>query len=61
MARHWNPDDELARARDTHSARAPAEPRWPEGATAGLVLVGAACLGIAVLLYHLAGPRDPFG
>ena len=56
MARHWHPNEELTRVR-----AAPAKPRWPEGATAGLVLVAAGCLGLAVLLYHVAGPKDVFG
>ena len=55
MAKHWNPDEELARVRV-----ASAKPRWPEGATAGLVLVAAGCLGLAVLLYQVAGPKDVF-
>jgi hypothetical protein len=33
---------------------------WPAGATAGLMLVAAACLGVAVVLYQVAGPRDVF-
>jgi hypothetical protein len=56
MSRHWNPDGELA-----PGAARRARARWPEGATAGLVLVGAACLGIALLLYKLTGPSDVFG
>ena len=59
MARHWNPEGELGRARGVKAAEA--KPRWPEGATAGLVLVGAACVGLALLLYKVAGPRDVFG
>jgi len=59
MARHWNPKGELTRAREAQSTGA--KPRWPEGATAGLVLVAAACVGIGVLLYHVAGPTDAFG
>ena len=55
MARHWNPKDDLARA---HEQRA--KPAWPEGATAGLMLVAAGCIGMAVLLYRLAGPSDVF-
>jgi len=34
--------------------------RWPQGATAGLLIVGAACLGVSLTLYHVAGPRDVF-
>ena len=57
MGRHWNPEDEqLVRALEKRE-----QSRWPEGATTGLVLVAAACLGLGVLLYHVAGPRDVFG
>jgi hypothetical protein len=55
MSRHWNPDDELARVWDE-----PTKPRWPKGATAGLLLVGAVCLGVTLMLYKVAGPRDVF-
>lgn len=53
--KHWKPDEELARA-------VPVRPRktWPAGATAGLALVAAGCIGFAALLYKLAGPRDVF-
>jgi hypothetical protein len=33
---------------------------WPAGATAGILLIAVACLGLSVTLYHLAGPRDVF-
>jgi hypothetical protein len=33
---------------------------WPEGATAGLLLVAAFCLGLSATLWHIAGPRDVF-
>jgi hypothetical protein len=33
---------------------------WPQGATAGILLVAAACLAVSLTLYHLAGPRDVF-
>jgi hypothetical protein len=56
MAKHWNPEGDLARMREVR-----AKPRWPEGATAGLVLIAAGCLGLAVLLYQVAGPKDVFG
>lgn len=55
MSAHWNPEDDLIRAREAR-----AKPRWPEGATAGLMLVATGCLGIALLLYRLAEPRDIF-
>ena len=41
-------------------AIAKARATWPEGATAGLLLVAAACLGLSMTLYHIAGPRDVF-
>ena len=56
MSRHWNPDKEVARAR-----RTPTLPRLPVESVIGLAMVAAACLGTAVLLYRLAGPRDIFG
>ena len=58
MSRHWNPDEELARVRDEDGGN---KLHWPEGATFGVALVAAACLGTALLLYKLAGPRDVFG
>jgi len=54
MSKHWNPGDELAQAGDARAKR------WPAGATAGLMLVAAACVGIAALLYQVAGRRDVF-
>ena len=41
-------------------AIAKARASWPEGATAGLLLVAVACLGLSMTLYHIAGPRDVF-
>ena len=62
MAKHWNPEDDLARMREVRAKQSrTVGPRWPEGATAGLVLVAAGCLGLALLLYQVAGPRDVFG
>ena len=55
MSRHWNPKGELA-----HTRGARPKAQWPEGATAGLIVVAAACVGIAVLLYKVAGPQDLF-
>jgi hypothetical protein len=57
VSRHWKPDGDLSRI---IPAREHAKKRWPEGATAGLALVAAACLGVAVALYQVAGPRDVF-
>jgi hypothetical protein len=50
MSRHWNPDREVARTKRT----------WPPGATVGLVLVAAACVGVVATLYRVAGPSDVF-
>jgi len=33
---------------------------WPEGATAGILLVAATCVGLSLTLYQLAGPREVF-
>lgn len=54
MSKHWKPNEQPVRIRD---ARAP----WPQGATAGLLVLGAVCIGTVILLYKLAGPRDVFG
>lgn len=56
MSRHWDPTDELVRVRETRP-----KPAWPRGATAGLVLFGLGCVGVAMLLYRVAGPRDIVG
>jgi hypothetical protein len=56
MSKHWKPDGERPRV-----CEAKASARWPEGATVGLVVLGAACLGAVILLYKLGGPRDVFG
>jgi hypothetical protein len=56
MSRHWNPDDDLARAPRTRAL-----PRLPVESIDGLAMVAAACVRTAVLLYKLAGPRDLFG
>ena len=52
MSRHWKPERDAARVRVKHA--------WPAGATAGVVVVAACCIGVAVVLYQLAGPRDVF-
>jgi len=57
--KHWNPEEELALAH-AREAKAQAKPRWPQGATAGLALVAVCCVGLGVLFYQLAGPRDVF-
>ena len=56
MSKPWNPEDDLLRVREERT-----KPRWPAGATAGLVALGVGCFAVAVLLYRLAGPRDVFG
>jgi len=53
VSKHWNPDEDLSRVRD-----AAPKSEWPEGATVGLLLVAGACIGFAVLMYQIAGPRD---
>jgi len=53
MSRHWKPEGDLARIKATRQ-------RWPNGAVAGLALVAATCLCVAVVLYHVAGPNDVF-
>ena len=56
MSKHWKPDEKPVRV-----AAAQPRTRWPDGATAGLVVLGAACVGTVLVLYRLAGPRDIFG
>jgi hypothetical protein len=51
MTKPWKPD-EFAPAAKPKS--------WPTGATAGLLIVAAACVGLAVVLYQVAGPSDVF-
>ena len=53
MSQHWKPEEQLIRA---EAARKP----WPKGATAGLLLVAAACAGFAIILYQVAAPREVF-
>jgi hypothetical protein len=55
VSRHWKPDEEVARVRGSRTRR-----EWPAGATVGLALVAAACAGLVLTLYHVAGPRDSF-
>jgi hypothetical protein len=68
MSRHWKPPSEQSARvrpagdwtriqgywRDTAHHR-----RLPAGAKAGLVLIGAACVGIAIGTYQVLGPRHP--
>jgi hypothetical protein len=53
VSKHWNPQDDVARIERLHSRKT-----WPAGATAGLLVVAAACLGVGVVLYKVAGPRE---
>lgn len=55
MSKHWKPEAKLAPVR-----AAKVKSRWPEGATAGLVMVAACCVGVALVLYKVAAPRDVF-
>jgi hypothetical protein len=57
VSRHWNPDEELARCIAAEEL-ARQKRSWPDGATAGLVLVAACCLALGAALYGFAGPRD---
>jgi hypothetical protein len=55
MTKPWKPNGDAAPAVGLRRRKA-----WPTGATAGLLLVAAACVGVAAMLYHVAGPRDVF-
>ena len=58
MSQHWKPEGDRANWLSA-DAYAPADSKsWPAGATAGLVLVAAACLAVGAILYQVAGPRD---
>ena len=57
MGRHWNPDEQLARAIEAEELARVRKRPWPNGAVAGLVLVAACCLAIGLSLYQVAGPR----
>ena len=71
MSKYWNPDEELAdracpqHALDRELARsieadelARAQKRaWPDGATAGLLLVALSCIAFGAVLYQFTGPR----
>ena len=57
MSKHWNPRGDLDRIVPTER---PQRAAWPAGATVGVALVAACCIGAAVVLYHVAGPRDVF-
>jgi hypothetical protein len=55
VSKHWNPRGELDRILERPRAA------WPAGATVGVALIAVCCLGAAVVLYHVAAPRDVFG
>ena len=54
MSRHWKPETKSARPLAVQTRKLPA------GATAGLLLVAAACVGAAVVLYQVTAPRSVF-
>lgn len=75
MSKHWRPDENAVRARFGAGKRprsldefVPLElagqirrvRRLPDGAKVGLILFAAACIGAAIGLYEVAGPRDVF-
>ena len=53
--KHWDPQEDIARTAPVRTRKP-----WPPGATAGLLVLAVGCVGIAALLYKLAGPRDVF-
>jgi hypothetical protein len=55
VSKHWKPEHPPARARENEPSKS-----WPEGATAGLLLVAAICAGVAYAFYQAAGPNDVF-
>jgi hypothetical protein len=57
VSKHWNSDEELARCIAAEEV-ANAQKRWPEGATAGLLLVAISCLALGLILYQVTGPRQ---
>jgi hypothetical protein len=57
VSKHWNPDQEIERWAGADVPARPTKAAWPEGATAGLVLVAAFCLAVGGLLYQVSGPR----
>lgn len=57
VSRHWDPDEALARSIAAEEL-ALARKRWPEGATAGLLLVAVGCVALGAVLYQFAGPRE---
>lgn len=63
MSRHWKPpsDGKIVRIRpvgDWADIRSYRRHRLPAGAKAGLVIMAAACLGVAIGAYQAFGPRE---
>jgi hypothetical protein len=64
VSRHWKPPSEkIVRVRPAADwsriqSYWRAHRAMPEGAKVGLVLIAAACVGVAFGAYHLLGPRD---
>lgn len=58
MSRHWGPDDELASCIAAEELAHSHRRAWPEGATAGLLLVALSCIAVGAVLFQFAGPRD---
>ena len=56
MSKHWDSDEELARYIAADEL-ARAQRSWPQGATAGLLIVALTCIGLGALLYQVTGPR----
>ena len=58
--KHWKPDGDSAHWLTADAYAPPPKGKsWPQGATAGLLMVAAACLAVGALLYQVAGPRQP--
>lgn len=68
MSKHWRPDLDATELRPSRTRREwtriqgylPEEARGPipEGAKVGLLLIAAACVGAAIAVYQVWGPRD---
>lgn len=58
MSKHWCPDEDIARARFGAGRRLRSR-LLPEGGSAGLVLVAAACLAVAFGIYQAFAPHQP--
>lgn len=58
VSRHWNPDEELARCLAEEELARARKRSWPDGATAGLLLIAVSCIALGTVLYQFAGPRE---